>query len=73
MVSKCPSNFNSNAERWYYVLEKFGGENTPLVVGILRGDIFKVNSKIHRRNFPTNNVIPGIDLSKIQNILDNDG
>lgn len=73
MVSKCPESFESEKDRWFYLVDNFGANNASLVLTVLKGNRNKAHARIHKNNRPTGNVIPGVDLSRVNRILDNNG
>lgn len=72
MAESCPKEFESKYARYLYITNTFGDEGS-LVLYFIEGKMYKVKSKIHDSVRPNGNKIPGVDLSRIERIVDNDG
>jgi RNA ligase len=69
LSAKVPTGLSSK-DLWFYCQDTFGAENGPLVKLLVDGKVKRVRETIHKKVRPDGNVIPGIDLSKVQKVLD---
>jgi RNA ligase len=72
MAESCPKEFESKYARYTYMKETFG-EQGSLVLYFIEGKLFKIKNAIHLEVRPTGNRIPGVDLSRIERIVDDNG
>ncbi len=56
-------------ETWFFLQDKFPNDYS-FVSDYLKGNHKKLKDKIHRMVRPTGNVIPGVDLSRIERVID---
>lgn len=72
MAESCPKEFESKFARYTYMMETFGDLGS-LVLAYVEGKLWRVKKFVHDEIRPKNNIIPGVDLTRIDRIINNDG
>ena len=72
MAESCPKEFESKFARYTYMMETFGDLGS-MVLAFVEGKLWRVSKFIHDDVRPTANVIPGVDLTRIERVINNDG
>ncbi len=72
MAESCPKEFPNQFSRYTYMMETFGDLGS-MVLAFVQGKTWRVNKFIHDSCRPVANIIPGVDLTRIERILNNEG
>lgn len=72
MAESCPKEFESKFARYTYMMNTFGDLGS-MVLAFVEGKLWRVRKFIHDDVRPKANIIPGVDLTRIERVINNDG